>query len=173
MSRTADSTLRFLPLLLILLVAPSCNYGLSTAGGFPPNVHTLYIAPLDNKTVKADLQQQIFSALQEKLPRSLGVLLAGEDAADAVLRGEITRYNDAAQNYRPGEQGNVTVIQHQVEIGVALRIIDVKNNVYIWESAGIVGRGQYRPDTQNDEVARRTAIDNLIQQIIDGAQSQW
>ena len=54
-----------------------------------------------------------------------------------------------------------------------LQIIDVRKNTYIWESSGTVGRGEYRPDTQSDEIARTKAIENLIQLIIDGAQSQW
>ena len=164
----------FVPVLLaFLLPVASCNYGLTTAGGFPPDVKTIFIAPLDNRTVKFELNEQVWRELNERLPRALGVRLAGEDVADAVVRGEITQYSDVARNYRPGDQGAVEVLQHQVQIAMSLRIIDAKRNAYIWESTSISGRGEYRPDTQNDEVARITAVRSLIQQIIDGAQSQW
>jgi hypothetical protein len=56
---------------------------------------------------------------------------------------------------------------------VAVEIVDVKNNVVLWDSQGVTGRGEYRPDTQQDRIAWDKALDALIQQIIDGAQSQW
>jgi hypothetical protein len=37
----------------------------------------------------------------------------------------------------------------------------------------VTGRGEYSPDRQSDEAARVKAIELLVQQIIDGAQSQW
>jgi hypothetical protein len=61
-----------------------------------------------------------------------------------------------------------------VQVAVSLQIIDVKNNTIRWESSGVTGRGEYQPGTQTPEnVALPIAIESLIQQIIDGAQSQW
>jgi hypothetical protein len=164
----------FLPAVALALLVAGCNYGFSGGGGFPPHVRTLYIAPLDNETVQFDLDQQIFRAMSERLPRALGVRIAGERAADAVLRATVTAYEDVAQNYRQGEQqGSIEVLQHQVQVRLNIRIVDVRQNVILFESQGITGRGEYRPDEQSDEVARLRAIETLIQQIIDGAQSQW
>jgi hypothetical protein len=158
----------------LAITAGACNYGFTGGGGFPSHVRTLYIAPLENETVQFDIDQQIYRMLGERLPRALGVRLAGERAADAIMRATVTAYEDVAQNYRPGQQqGSVEVIQHQVQVRLNLQIIDVRQNVILFESQGITGRGEYRPDTQSDEVARTRAIETLIQQIIDGAQSQW
>jgi hypothetical protein len=163
-----------MPLLGVALLAGGCNYGFTGGGGFPAHVRTIYIAPLDNETIQFDLDQQIFRLMSERLPRALGVRIAGERAADAVVRATVTAYEDAAQNYRPGQQqGSVEILQHQVQVRLNIRIIDVRDNVILYESQGITGRGEYRPDTQSDEVARLRAIETLIQQIIDGAQSQW
>jgi hypothetical protein len=35
------------------------------------------------------------------------------------------------------------------------------------------GVGEYAPDTESEEVGQDLALENLIQKIIDGAQSQW
>jgi outer membrane lipopolysaccharide assembly protein LptE/RlpB len=165
--------MRSIALLLVVFAANSCSYGLRSSGGFPPNVKTLYIAPIDNKTVKTELDAQLFNQLNTRLVRALGVRPGGERTADAVLRCQIMRYDDQAVNYNAATAGTVTVVQHQVTIDVAIQIIDVKRNVYILDKRGIQGRGEYRPDTQSDEVARTKAIETLIQSIIDGAQSQW
>jgi hypothetical protein len=161
------------PLALAALALLAACYRFSGGGGFPSDVRTIYIAPFENRTVQFDLGQQLFRKLTESLPRALGVRSAGEDVADAIVRGRILRYEDAAQSYRPGQQGNVEVIQHQVTVVVAIEIIHVQRNEILWESQAVTGRGEYRPDSQSDEVARAKALDVLIQQIIDGAQSQW
>jgi hypothetical protein len=166
--------LRRWPVMLLLLAVTGCNYGFAGGGGFPPHVRTVYIAPLENETVQFDVDQQLFRMMTERLPRSLGVRIAGERAADAVIRARITGYEDVAQNYRPGQQqGSVDVLQNQVQIRLSIQIIDIRQNEILFESTGISGRGEYRPDTQTEDVARTRAIDMLIQQIIDGAQSQW
>jgi hypothetical protein len=164
---------RLAHVLALALVAGACNYGLQGGGGFPPDIRTVYIAPLGNQTVQFDLGDEIFSAMREKLPRALGLSLAGERSADAVVRGTVTRYEDAAQNYRPGQPGSVDILQHQVQITVSIQIIDVRESQILYEQTAVSGRGIYRPDAQSDDVARAQAIEVLIQQIINGAQSQW
>jgi hypothetical protein len=161
-------------ILALGLAVPGCNYGFE-GGGFPPHIRTIYIAPFDNETPQFDLDQKLFARLLEELPAKLGVRPAGEEAADAVLRGRILRYDDVAQNYRPGAgtTGNPDIISHEVQIGISAQLVDVRENVIRWESSGLTGRGSYRPDTQNDQVGQQAAIENIVEQIIDGAQSQW
>lgn len=150
--------------LALVATAAACNYGLQGGGGFPPEIRTVYIAPLGNETVEFDIGDEIFSAMREQLPRALGLSLAGERNADAVVRGTVLRYDDVAQ---------VDMLQHQVQITVSIQIINVRASEIIYEQTGVSGRGVYRPDTQSDNVARTEAIQVLIQQIINGAQSQW
>jgi hypothetical protein len=160
-------------ILLLLLCMAACNYTLQAGGGLPEGIRTVFIETFENQTDNFELQSQLNSALTQELPRALGLRLAGETAADAVVRGRITRYNDAAQAYRPGETGTIDVQQHQVEITVAIEVVDVRNNVILWDSQGLIGRGQYRPDSQQPRAAYLQAIESLRQQIIDGMQSQW
>lgn len=162
-----------LVLLALAVSTVGCNYGFRGGGGFPDHVRTVFIAPFENETPQFDLDEIVVEALNEQLPRSLGVRLAGENSADAIIRGTVTRYEDVARNYRPGQAGTVEVLEHQVRITVSLTIVDVRDNVILFESTAISGSGEYRPDTQSDQVARARALETLIQQIVDGAQSQW
>ena len=155
-----------------LLLASAC-YSFSGGGGFPSDVRTIYIAPFENRTDRFELEELIFRKMTETLPRALGVRPGGEQVADAVVRGRIVRYEDGAQSYLPGQQGQVQVLQHQVTIVVSIEIVHVARNEILWESQSVTGRGEYAPNTQTDEVARTRAIEVLVQQIIDGAQSQW
>jgi hypothetical protein len=108
------------------------------------------------------------------LPRALGTRPAGEQNADAIIRGRILNYDDVGQNYRPGQtEGNIDVLTYQVSITVAVEIVDRKRNVVLWDTQSLVGRGEYRRDTEKDTDGREIALDHILQQIIDGAQSQW
>ena len=159
-------------LLLVLILLASGCYKFTGGGGLPDHVRTVYIAPIDNQTTQSDLPQQIDRAIRERVPRTLGLRVAGENTANAIVRTTVTAYQDQAQNYRTGQPGQVEVLQHQVQITVNVRIIDVTRNEILFEQS-LSGTGEYRPDTQTDEVARARAIEMLIQRIIDGAQSQW
>jgi hypothetical protein len=151
-----------------------CNYGFE-GGGFPPHIRTIYIEPFTNETPQFDLDQKLYASMLDELPRKLGVRVAGEQSADAVIRGVISYYDDAAQAYNPatGGQQAPTVSAHEVQIGVSVRLIDVRDNLIRWEAQRLVGRGTYRPDTQSEDAGQLIAITNIIEQIIDGAQSQW
>jgi hypothetical protein len=157
--------------LAVLLLLPGCNYSFSAGGGFPSDLRTMYIESFDNETVQLELSGQLFRVISERVPRSLGVRPAGEAIADAVVTGRVTRYDDMAMT-RPAQAGTIEVLHHQVQITVNVRIVDRRRNEILWEQS-VTGRGEYRPDTQSDEVARQIAIESIVRQIIDGAQSQW
>ncbi len=162
-------------MLALAFLAGACNYGFSGGGGFPSQIRTIYIEPFDNQTVQFSLDQQLFRQLQDRVPSSLGLNIAGAQAADAVLRGKILRYDDVAQNYRAdqGSQTGLQVLQHEVQIVASAEIVDVKRNVILWDNGSVTGRGTYQPSSENDDVGKQKALESLVQQILDGAQSQW
>lgn len=160
--------------LLAVTAFPGCNYGFE-GGGFPAHIQTIYIESFENRTPQFDVGQRLFNSLMEELPGQLGVRPAGREAADAILRGTITRYDDVAQSYRAGDTNQPVpdVLSHEVQIGISVQLVDLRENVIRWEHSGLIGRGSYSPDRENEEVGQLTAIENIIEQIIDGAQSQW
>lgn len=157
----------------IVVLAGGCNYGFE-GGGFPSHIRTIYIAPFQNETPQFELEGQLFTTLVDQLPNQLGLRTAGQESADAVLRGRILRYDDVARNYRDdADRPAGNVLSHEVQIGIAAELVDVRDNVIRWESQSLTGRGTYDPTGETEEVGQREAIENLIEQIIDGAQSQW
>jgi Lipopolysaccharide-assembly len=168
---------RVLSIAAAALLLGSCNYGFSGGGGFPLDIRTIYLEPFANETVQVELDQQLFRKLTEGLPRALGARPGSEAAADAVVRGRILRYDDVAQAYRAtsgqNQTSGVDISTQQVQITVAVEIVDRKRNVVLWDSQSVVGRGEYRLEDQRDTDAREQALKHILQLIIDGAQSQW
>ena len=156
------------------LLTTGCIYSFK-AGSFPPeHVKTIAVAPFDNETNRFELSGEIYDQLLRNLPRALGIRTAGEDIADAVVRGKITRYEVAAPNYRAGAPGQpAQVLQRQVTITVSIQIVDLVENVILWEDQNVSAQGQFAESSETEEVGRAEAIELLVQRIVDGAQSNW
>lgn len=159
--------------LLLVLVLSSCFYGF-TGGGLPSTVRTVFVEGFQNETPYAILTTDVQLALQRELPRDLGVRLASQAAADAVVRGKITGYEELTTNVRPGGQrGTVDVLQYQVQIRFDAEIHHVKEDRLLWRGTGLVAQGTYDPNRERVEQARGEAIEELVDKLIQGAQSQW
>ena len=157
--------------LALLLLLAGCNYGLR-GGGFPDHIRTLHVESFENRTPQFELEQQIFTAMLDEIPSALGVQVGSRANADALLTGSILGYEDVAQNYSSGGGGRIQVLQHQVRISVSVRLLDVHRNVILWEGR-VSGTGQYAPDSQTEDEGRRIAIEDIVRDVVDGAQSQW
>jgi hypothetical protein len=60
-----------------------------------------------------------------------------------------------------------------VNITVAVEIVDLVENIILWESRSVIAQGQFLEASETEEVGRAEAIELLIQKIVDGAQSNW
>jgi hypothetical protein len=159
---------------MLLVAAAGCNYTFSGGGGLPSNIKTVYVEPIENNTTQFALTQSFTEKLLEAVRSNLGVQLASETEADARIVAELTRYNDTAINFQGIEDVGAAVFQRRVSIGASVEIIDVTRNEIIWNGAGVTGEGEYSPEDPGAELmGQEVALDNLVQKIVDGAQSQW
>src|SRR5206468_3993519 len=86
----------------LALTLSGCLYGF--AGGGLPNIKTVAILPFDNQTAEPALTKEVNDAVLEAFQRRLGLRIAGESNADAVVRGKVSRYDpDVPLVYRAGQ----------------------------------------------------------------------
>jgi hypothetical protein len=160
--------------LAVTLAASGCLYSFRAGSFPPPHIKTIAVAPFENETTRFELSGELYEQLFRNLPRALGIRTAGEDVADAVVRGTIVRYDVVAPNYRAGAEGQpAEVLQRQVSITVRVQIVDLVNNVVLWENQSVMSQGQFLEASETEEVGRAQAIELLVQKIVDGAQSNW
>lgn len=157
----------------VLAVGLSGCYSFQAGTGLT-GVETIAILPFDNTTTRLELTQDVQDILLRELPGSLGLRLAGEDQADVVVRGRITSYDLVAPNYRPGQQGQAAeVLQRQVVLTVGVEILNMRDRTVLWQSSALRAQGEYLEATETEDVGKTEALETLIQQIVDGAQSNW
>jgi hypothetical protein len=160
----------FAPLLLAGGLT-GCLYGFA-GGGLPPSVKTVALLPFDNQTAEPTLTQEVANKVREAVESRLGLRQAPEARADAIVRGTIVRYEpDLPVQYTGGENRTVNVTKRLVQITVTVEIVDQKQGKPIWQRSGLVLEGDYDPGQEAD--GRAKALDKLVTNIVEGAQSQW
>ncbi len=156
---------------LSMLALGGCLYGFA-GGGLPPSIKTVAVLPFDNQTPEPTLTQEISRAVREAVEQRLGLRQSAELRADAVVRGSITRYEpDLPVAYEGGEDREVTVTRRQVQITLNVEILDQKEGKPLWQRSGLVVKGDY--DSGREIEGRDRALDDLVVNIVEGAQSQW
>ena len=156
---------------LSLLGAGGCLYGFS-GGGLPDDIKTVAVLPFDNYTSEPTLTQLISQKVREAVEGRLGLRQAGEGQADAIVRGSITRYDpDVPTAYTGNNSGDITVTQRQVQITVTVEIMNQRTGKPLWQRSGLTLEGVYDPPDEAD--GRDKALEKLVTNIVEGAQSQW
>lgn len=172
----ATAVRRLLPVGLATILLTGCVGLYSfTGGSFPPaHVRTIAVVPFENETTRFELTQEVHQQLLRELPRALGLQQAGQDQADAVVRGTIRRYSLQAPLFRQNqEQARADVITRQVQLTVSVEIVDRVENVILWEDSNLSVQGEYLEASETEETGKAEAIERLVQRIVDGAQSTW
>ncbi len=158
---------------LSTLALGGCLYGFA-GGGLPPSIKTVAVLPFDNQTPEPTLTQEIAVAVREAVEGRLGLRQASESQADAVVRGTISRYEpDLPVAYTGDDEGagQVTVTRRLVQIVVSVEILDQDGGKPLWQRSGLLLKGDYDPGEEAE--GREKALNELVTNIVEGAQSQW
>lgn len=168
---------RVAPCALVLvacLAVSSCKsflgYGFS-GGGTPPGLKTVAILPFDNETSSSDLPVELGEALREALEKRLGLRTATEEKADAIVRGKITRYELDVPVAISADRRQSTTARRRLAIAVDIEFVVQSDGKVWWRRSGLVAEGEYAE--RSEATGRRQAIERLVADVIEGAQSQW
>jgi len=161
-------------LLAALATLSGCIYSFA-GGGLPANIRTVYVELWDNTTPDEALRSDVQRALQQRLPRELGVRIVSQATADAIVRGKLNGYDEVTTNIgsQPQINGRVQPVGRRLQITFDAEIYDVKGDKVIWRGSSISAIGDYNPANQTILAAREKAVTDLIQKVVQGAQSQW
>ena len=161
-----------LSLAALLLAASACGvrYGFA-GGGLPSHIRTMAVLPFENETAAPELQGELFELLRRELRGRLGVREGAEATADAVVRGAIKTYDvDIPVGFSADPQQAVSA-RRKLQVTIDIQIVDQSNNRVLWERRGLRAEGEYAERAEAD--GRRTALRKIVDDIVEGAQSQW
>lgn len=154
----------------IALLLTGCVYGFA-GGGLPPTVRSIAVIPFENQTSSAELQQEFMTRLRRELRSRLGVREAGEAQASAIVRGSITRYEPDIPIAFSADRTQSVAARRKLMLTVDIEIYDQVGGRVLWARKGMTAEGEYAERAETE--GRRQAIEKLVNDVIEGAQSQW
>lgn len=168
-TRVAHAVRSFLSLGCVLVLAAGC-YGFA-GGGLPPHVKTAAVLPFDNETAAPELPRELQSALQDGLQSRLGLRQAPQDRAGALVTGRITRYEIDIPVAFSANPAQATSARRRLRVHVDIEIVDQVTGKVLWSKKGMQAEGEYAE--RGEPQGRKQAIDRIVNDVIEGAQSQW
>src|SRR5438876_10632707 len=165
------SMLRFGAYSLVLVALTACiPYGF-TGGGLPSHIRTVAIVPFENQTATPELPRELTDALRSRLHDRLGLRDATEAKANAIVRGTIQRYEvDIPIGYTANNK-QATTAKRLLQLVVDIEMVDQVTGKTLWQRKGLLAEGQY--EERGEATGRKQAIERIVNDVIEGAQSQW
>lgn len=151
-------------------LAACIPYGFA-GGGLPSHVRTVAILPFENQTATPQLPRELAEALRARLQDRLGLRDAAESKANAIVRGTIQRYETDIPIGFSADNRASTTARRQLQLVVDIEMVDQVTGKTLWQKKGLLVEGQY--EERGEAVGRKQAIDRLVNDVIEGAQSQW
>jgi hypothetical protein len=110
--------------------------------------------------------------MRKELQSRLGVRDAPQERADALVRGVVRAYDvDIPVGFNANAAQPVVTSRRKLQITLDVQIIDQTNGKTLWEKKSLRVEGEY---AERDEPAgRKEAIKRVVNDIVEGAQSQW
>jgi hypothetical protein len=158
--------------LLVMLTASltGCLYGFA-GGGLPTHIRTVAVMPFDNETATPELPRELQEALRQGMQNRLGLRDAPEDRASAVVRGTVTRYELDIPVGFSANPNQATSARRRLRVLVDIEIVDQVTGKVLWQKTGVSAEGEYAD--RGEAEGRKQAIERIVTEIIEGAQSQW
>lgn len=160
-------------LLISLLAVAGCfgiHYGFA-GGGLPSNIRTMAVMPFENQTTSPEVQRELLDTMRRELQKRLGVRDGSESRADAVVRGTIVTYDVDVPIAVSANPSQAVTARRRLQLTIDVEIVEQDNNRVLFQRKGMRGEGDY--DERAEAAGRQRAIDKIVNDIVEGAQSQW
>jgi hypothetical protein len=170
MRRSGSARLTLLALALAVVSGGCWRYGFA-GGGLPAHVRTFAVVPFENQTPSPELSREVTDGLRVAVESRLGLRLASEEKADAIFRGVIVRYDPDSPVAFSADASRSTQVRRRLEVVVDAELFDQVTGKVIWSKKGIMAPADYGDRGEAD--GRKQALQKIISEVIEGAQSQW
>ena len=156
---------------LSVLILTGCLYSLSGGGGMPRHIRTVAVIPFENETANPEVSGELHLALRKSLGDRLGLREAPESRANAIVTGTVIEYEPDVPVGFSADPALATTARRRVSIAVDVKIVDQSTGKTLFERRGLRAEGEYAE--RAEQAGRKQALERIISDIIEGAQSQW
>jgi len=155
---------------LLVLALTGCLYSFA-GGGLPPHVHTMAIVTFENQTASPEIPKELYDEMHRELDRRLGVRDAPQETADAIVRGKIQSYDADVPVGFSANPNQAVSARRRLQITIEVEIVDQSNSRVLYTNKALRAEADYAERAETE--GRVHAIGKIVQDIIQGVQSNW
>ncbi len=151
----------------LLSLTLSCGvytFSPSALGG----IKSVAVPVFENQTTQYGIGELLTSALSQNLVSDNTLKVLPESQADAIIRGTVVTYSRDPYTYTSGE----TVQEYICRIGIKVKFVKAKGDQIIWEET-LSDFGTYSSDTESEQTGIDSAINKLVEQIMNKTVKGW
>lgn len=156
----------------IALGAMGCGVYTASSGRVDESRKRVFVAFLENDTPEANIGVELTDAVVNALQQDNTLKVVGEDVADSVITGKVTRYLLREMATR----ADLTVNEYQVQIAVMLTFTVRGTGKTIFERKTFSGSGNYvlnDPQGTSEQTARAEAAGEIVRDILAQVVEDW
>lgn len=152
-------------------LASGCGYG--TTSRTAKDIKSIYVPFFENKTAEPNLEISVTERIITNLVTDNTLKVVNENAADAVLEGEIVDFKNQPFSFNQ----DLNAEEYHVVIKVVVSLFNRRTNEPIWEKRSFVGDGSYFVEqvengrTFDDAVAE--SIREITERILNLTVQDW
>jgi hypothetical protein len=156
---------------MVAVSLAGCLYGFQSGGGLPRHLRSVAVQPFDNQTATPELQRELLDELRKGMRDRLNLREAPEARADLVVRGVIVRYEVDLAAGVSADPRQTTSTRRRLQLVIDAEIVDQTTGRTLFSRKGLSREAQYAEG--GEATGRRNAVEGIVSDLIEGAQSQW
>ena len=136
-----------------------CGY--STTSRTAKDIKSIYVPFFENTTPEPNLEISVTERIINNLVSDNTLKVVTEDAADAVLDGQITGFKNQPFSFNE----NLNAEEYHVVITVVATLFNRRTNEPIWEQRNFVGDGSYFVEQVENGRTFEDAVEESVREI--------
>lgn len=157
---------------LLWAAAPGCGVYSASSGRVEEDRKRVFVSFLENDTPEANIGVELTDAIVLALQADNTLKVVGEDVADSIISGRVTRYTLREMATR----ADLTVNEYQVQIAVSLTFTIRRSGETIFDKRTFSGSGNYvlnDPQGTTEQTARDEAAREIVRDILAQVVEDW
>ena len=161
-------------LLLLVLVVAGCSY---SPNPNPVSSHTgtIAIPVFQNRTAQPALEEEVTTAIVNRIIRGSKLRVVPESQADLVVNGAVIGYRNAVFGFNAAEKAE----EYQVAVTLSVTVRDRVKNRELWRDDQLVRTANYfviqvgTQQPQTEVEGRANSVDKLAEAVLNKTVETW
>ena len=158
----------------LALVLAGCSY---SPNPNPVSSHTgtIAIPVFQNRTTQPALEEEVTTAIVNRLIRGSKLRVVPEEQADLIVNGAVVGYRNAVFGFNAAEKAE----EYQVAVTLSVTVRDRVKNRELWRDDQLVRTANYfviqvgTQPPQTEEEGRANSVDKLAEAVLNKTVETW